>query len=256
MSVVVFGSINMDLVVSAPHLPIPGQTLTGHTFFSASGGKGANQAVACAQLGISTRMIGGLGMDAFGATLRQGLKGYGVDVSAVTEFDGPSGVALITIDDRAENTIVVVAGANGMLRADLNVLEVAFRDARVLLLQLEVPIGESLATARLARTKGVTVILDPAPAQPLPPEFYQLLDVLTPNESEAEQLIGQPISNEQNAAAAGKILLARGARNVIIKMGGKGVYWAQHGGGRFFPAYQVSIRWPQATLLMAHWQPL
>ncbi len=239
MAVAVFGSINMDLVVRAPQLPTAGQTLTGHSFFSAAGGKGANQAVACAQLDIQTRLIGCVGTDTFGAVLRQGLNNYRVDISGVTEFDGPSGVALITVDDYAENTIVIVAGANGTLKADSVVLEGAFRDARVLLLQLEVPIAESLAAARLARTNGLTVILDPAPAQPLPPEFYRLVDILTPNESEALQLVGHTVNNEQSAAAAAKTLLERGTPNVIIKMGSKGVYWAHGAVGRLFPAYPV-----------------
>src|SRR5690349_4811071 len=139
MSVVIFGSINMDLVVRAPHLPSAGETLIGRTFFTAPGGKGANQAVACARLGAPARMIGRVGDDVFGEALRQSLRGYGVDVAGVTTQPGPSGVAVIAVDDAAENTIIVVPGANATLgAADLALLDAALADARVLLLQLEV----------------------------------------------------------------------------------------------------------------------
>src|SRR5258708_18157865 len=116
MAIGVFGSINMDLVVRTAHLPQPGQTLSGQTFFTVSGGKGANQAVACARLGVKTLMIGRVGDDVFGGTLRDRLQGYGVDVSGIfVTYGVPSGVALITVDDSAENTIIVVPGANGLL---------------------------------------------------------------------------------------------------------------------------------------------
>lgn len=240
MTVVVFGSINMDLVVRTRALPIPGQTLSGHAFYSAAGGKGANQAVACVRLGVPTRMVGKVGRDTYGDALRQGLRDYGVDVSAVTEFDGPSGVALITIDDNAENTIVVVEGANGALMVEHNVLESVFRGANVLLLQLEISSVESMAAARLARNCGLKVVLDPAPAEALSADFYPLIDVLTPNESEVEQLVGFPVHDEPDAMVAAKTLLDRGVENVIIKMGSKGAYWGHKHGGRLFPAYQVT----------------
>src|SRR5258706_13472761 len=169
MSIVIFGSINMDLVVRTPRLPAPGETLIGHTFFTAPGGKGANQAVACARLGSHARMIGRVGDDVFGATLRDSLRNYGVDVIGIGVSAGPSGVAVIAVDDAAENTIVIVAGANGMLGAyDLALLEGALADAKVLLLQLEVPIAAVVGAAQAARQRGVTVMLDPAPARALP----------------------------------------------------------------------------------------
>src|SRR5215213_3574585 len=154
MSVVIFGSINMDLVIRAPHLPAPGETLTGHTFFTAPGGKGANQAVACARLGAHTRMIGRVGDDVFGRTLRDSLSEYGVDVSGIGVSAGPSGVAVIAVDDAAENTIVIVAGANGTIGADdLAALEGTLADAKVLLLQLEVPMAIVVAAAQAARQR-------------------------------------------------------------------------------------------------------
>jgi ribokinase len=240
MSVVIFGSINMDLVVRAPHLPSAGETLIGRTFFTAPGGKGANQAVACARLGAHARMIGRVGDDVFGEALRRSLRGYGVDVAGVTTQPGPSGVAAITVDDAAENTIVVAPGANATIgAADLALLDAALADARVLLLQLEVPLDAVVAAARLARQRGVAVLLDPAPAQPLPPELYELTDIITPNETEAAALVGFPIDDISEAARAAQALLGRGARRAIVKLGGRGAYWADRAAGQLAPAFEV-----------------
>jgi len=239
MTVVVFGSINMDLVVQAPNLPTPGQTLRGQTFFTVSGGKGANQAVASARLGANTRMVGCVGRDVFGQTLRQSLHSYGVDVTYVTNHDGPSGVALITVDEMAENTIVIVAGANGLLKADPALMVDWFAAAKVLMVQLEVPLVEMIEVVRYGHERGVTIILDPAPAQPLPDGLYTLIDIITPNESEAAQLVGFAVQDQASAAAAAQVLLKRGTRQVIIKMGSKGVYWANAEGERLMPAYPV-----------------
>src|SRR5689334_9647914 len=162
----------MDLVVRAPRLPSAGETLIGRTFFSAPGGKGANQAVACARLGATTRLIGRVGDDMFGGELRASLAGYDVEIGGVATHPGqPSGVALIVVDDAAENSIVAVPGANGLVGSDdVARLEDALEGARVLLLQLEVPQPAVLAAALAARRRGATVILDPAPARPIPSE--------------------------------------------------------------------------------------
>ncbi|MCS6940726.1 MAG: ribokinase [Roseiflexaceae bacterium] len=241
MTIVVFGSINMDLVVRTPRLPAPGETLTGHTFFTAPGGKGANQAVACARLGAPTRMVGRVGDDLFGEQLRISLRSAGVLDDDVLTTPGPSGVALIAVDDAAENTIVIVPGANGAVSSeDIPRLEQALDGARVLLLQLETPLATVMAAARAARARGVTVILDPAPALPLPDELYALADMLTPNESEAAALTGIPVHDEQSAAAAARALLARGARTVIIKLGARGALVADANGARLWPAFTVA----------------
>jgi ribokinase len=204
MAVVVFGSINMDLVVRAPRLPAPGETLTGRTFFTAPGGKGANQAVACARLGAPTHMIGRVGGDMFGETLREGLRVYGVNVDGVViDGDQPSGVALIAVDDAAENFIVVVPGANGTIGPNMIArLDAALPGAGVLLLQLEIPLDAVLAAAPGARGHGATTILDPAPACPLPPELYAVTDILTPNETEAALLVGFPVRSTDDARRA------------------------------------------------------
>lgn len=241
VTIVVFGSINMDLVVRTPRLPAPGETLTGHSFFTAPGGKGANQAVACARLGAPTRMVGRVGDDLFGEQLRHSLRSFGVQDDGVLTTPGPSGVALIAVDDAAENTIVIVPGANGAVGSeDMPRLERALDGARALLLQLETPLATVAAAARAGRARGATVILDPAPALPLPDELYALADILTPNESEATTLTGIPVHDEQSAAAAARALLARGARTVIIKLGARGALAADANGVRFWPAFTVT----------------
>lgn len=245
MAVAVLGSINMDLVIRAASLPALGQTLTGQTFFTATGGKGANQAVACARMGVATHLVGRIGADDFGTALRRGLVAHGVDISRVAVTEGiPSGVALITVDDAGENTIIVVPGANGTLgEPDLVSLQDILNTAQVLLLQLEVPLPIVLAAAHSAREQGVQVMLDPAPAQLLPAELYALVDILTPNESEAAALVGFAIQDAQTVEQAALTLLDRGVKNVLIKMGGNGVYWGtRHNGafqGRLIPAFPV-----------------
>lgn len=241
MAVVVFGSINMDLVVRTPRLPTPGETLTGHTFFTAPGGKGANQAVACARLGVPTRMVGRVGDDLFGEQLRASLRSFGVQDDGVLTTPGPSGVALIAVDDTAENTIVIVPGANGAVSiADIPRLERALDGARALLLQLEVPIETVVAAARAAHTRGVTVILDPAPALPLPDELYALADIITPNEHEATTLTGIAVHDDQGAIAAARALIARGARRVALKLGARGALTADAEGEQFWSPFTVT----------------
>jgi len=243
MSILIFGSINMDLVVHAPRLPTPGETLSGDSFFTAPGGKGANQAVACARLGVTTRMIGRVGGDVFGNALRDSLSQNGVDVSKVlTDSAQASGVALITVDAQAENTIVIVPGANGTLSFDdVARLDSLLPASRLLLLQLEVPLEAVIAAAGVAHDHGLTVILDPAPARPLPPELYPLIDILTPNETEAAALAGFPLDTDSAIEKAADVLLNRGVKNVIIKLGGRGAYSRRSDelSGQFWPAFQV-----------------
>jgi len=242
MAVVVFGSINMDLVVRTPRLPSAGETLSGGQFFTAPGGKGANQAVAAARLGAPTRMVGRVGGDVFGETLRQGLSDDGVDVASVaTAEEQPSGVALITVDDAGENTIIVVSGANGTLGVDdLARLDDLLSEARVLLLQLEVPLEAVSAAARRAHERGVAVVLDPAPARPLPAELYAATAILTPNAVEAAALVGFELDGDAAVRRAADILLERGVGSVVIKLGADGAYYHDGTRGAFVPSYQVT----------------
>lgn len=242
MTILVFGSINMDLVARSPRLPVPGETLTGHTFFTAPGGKGANQAVAAARLGTATKMIGRVGSDVFGGDLRSSLAGAGVETGAVLTDDGSSGVALITVDDAGENTIVIIPGANGNVgQEDVVRLDGLLDDASVLLLQLEVPMPAVVAAARAGHTAGATVVLDPAPApDALPAELYPFLDIITPNEVEAGQLTDMTIRGPADAARAAKVLRRRGVTTAIIKLGARGVYCDGPDGHFEMPSFDVT----------------
>jgi ribokinase len=242
MSIVVFGSINMDLVARTPRLPAPGETLTGHSFQTFPGGKGANQAVACSRLGAKTYMIGRVGSDVFGGTLKAELEAAGVDHTNV-EVDAQvsSGVALIAVEESAENMIIVVPGANGQVKEnDLPRLESALERSKILLLQLEIPIEMVISAARIAKEKGVKVILDPAPAKALPEEIYSLIDIITPNESEAASLVGFPVENQEDASRAVRELEERGVGQAIIKMGSKGAFTIIDGNEKFFEAFPVT----------------
>jgi len=242
MSIVVFGSVNMDLVARSARLPKPGETLTGHTFQTFPGGKGANQAVACARLGAKTFMVGRVGGDVFGKELKDELGAAGVDhANVVVDDNTSSGVALIAVEESAENMIIVIPGANGGVdEQDLRRLEGVLTQSKVLLLQLEIPLKMVIAAAKLAKEKDVKAILDPAPAQVLPDEVYPLLDIVTPNETEAELLVGFPIKTKQDAAKAAKILKGRGVQDVVIKMGSRGAFASMDGEEEFYEPFQVT----------------
>ena len=242
MSIAVLGSINMDLVAHTARLPVSGETLTGQTFHTYPGGKGANQAVACARLGAPTVMIGRVGDDVFGSSLKDQLASAGVDHSNVeVTAEVSSGVALIAVEDSAENFIIVVPGANGLVgEDDLHKLEAVLDRSKLLLLQLEIPLATVIAAAKLARAKGVTVILDPAPAQALPEELYALVDILTPNETEAGLLTELAVNSQADAARAAQILCDRGVSCVLVKMGSRGALARIDGHETFYPSYPVT----------------
>jgi ribokinase len=241
MSIIVLGSINMDLVAHAPRLPRPGESLIGTSFHTTPGGKGANQAVACARLRIQTHMIGRVGDDVFGNALRENLAAYGVDTKGISvDEKQPSGVALISIDEAAENNIIVVPGANGVIGLpELDYLVSMLPDVQVLLLQLEIPMDIVQKAAQLAHERGITVILDPAPAAPLPMGLYPCVDILTPNTTEAGILAGFPVETIEEAEKAADLFLERGAHLAIIKLGAMGAFAKDHTGGRFYPAIPV-----------------
>lgn len=225
MSVLVFGSINMDLVARTPRIPAPGETLIGHRFETVPGGKGANQAVATARLGIPTQMVGRVGGDQFGQALLAGLTASQVGCDAVLiDQSTHSGVAVITVDDSSENNIIIIPGANGLVgAADVERLQQLLPQASVLLLQLEVPLDAVVAAAKAAKQAGVTVILDPAPARSdLPAELYPLIDITTPNQIETGQLAGLPVTDLESAAKAATVLQQRGIATVITKLGKQG----------------------------------
>jgi ribokinase len=223
MSVLVFGSLNMDLVTRTPRLPQPGETIAGHSFVTVPGGKGGNQAVAVAKLGVPVQMNGRVGGDEFGKMLIESLRSAGVDCAGI-RIDGTcsSGVAAIAIDDTGENNIIIIPGANGRVDGS-DVEKIPFFGRKVLLLQLEIPMAIVLAAAQTAHSAGVTTILDPAPAPTeLPPALYTTVDILTPNQVEAEQLTGIRVRDRDSALSAAQELQRRGIKTVIIKMGAQG----------------------------------
>ncbi len=227
MSLIIFGSLNMDLVAQAPHLPSPGETLLGNYFLTTPGGKGANQAVAASRLGATTTLVGRVGNDRFGEELLTHLKRDGVNTTSVLiDPDTASGVAMITVDHHSENTIVVIPGANSRVDStDVETLTNLLPEATVLLLQLEVPIPAILAAAKIAHDSGVKVILDPAPApNHLPDELYPLIDVITPNETEAQHLVGFELTAEESWGKAAQFFLDKGVKIAVIKLGARGVF--------------------------------
>lgn len=242
MSIIVFGSINIDLVATAPRLPIAGETLLGNNFFKVPGGKGANQAVALAKLGVPTQMVGRVGAQSFGAELLENLQNVGVQTENIfVDETVSSGVAIITVSHNGENQIVVIPGANGQVnQEDVERLSRIIPNAKALLLQLEIPVNAVVAAAQAARNANIMVILDPAPAQAdLPAELYPLVDIMTPNEVEAGQLVGFPVDGEDAAARAAGVLLQRGVKSAIVKLGAKGVVCATEKEVFFVPAFSV-----------------
>lgn len=242
MSLIVFGSINLDLVTKTPRLPLPGESLTGHNFFTAFGGKGANQAVMAARLGMKTYMVGRVGNDTFGQELLGSLQDSGVICDRVlVDPSIHSGVAVITVEDGGENTIILVPGANGQVnQTDVERLNPLFPEAFALLLQLEIPLPAVKESAENARKAGVKVMLDPAPAQVnVPADFYPLVDIITPNETEASLLVGFPVNSPETAAKAAKELQGRGVEIVLVTLGAKGVFCATKDEDFFLPAFPV-----------------
>lgn len=240
--IIVFGSINMDLVTKSPRLPMAGETLQGYEFFTAPGGKGANQAVAAARLGIPTQIVGRLGDDEFGRQLQRSLQEAGVNTDRIlVDQAASSGVAVITVDDVGENNIIIIAGVNGRVnQQDVERLSDLFPGTAALLLQLEIPLPAVIAAAQAARRAGVSVILDPAPAKgDIPPELYPLVDIITPNEIEASQLVGFPVDGQEAAAKASAELRQRGVGTVIVKLGDRGVFCATGEETFFVPAFSV-----------------
>jgi ribokinase len=229
-SVVVVGSINMDLVASADHIPAAGETILGTGFETHPGGKGANQAVAAARLGAQVQMIGLLGSDDIGKQLRDGLNQAGVDTSAVGTVPGNSGVALITVAASGENSIVVASGANFQVSPEyLDKHADLIRNAGVVLAQLEIPLESVVRLGKLCAEASVPLILDPAPARELPAELFAQVAWLTPNETEAGFYLGHPVGKDGPEAAAHE-LIAKGAKGVILKLGANGSYFAQGSG--------------------------
>ena len=240
--ILVVGSINMDLVFRLPRLPQKGETVGGGEFAAYPGGKGANQGVAAARLGVSTGLVGCVGQDEWGNALIEGLRLEGVDTAWVQRVPGPSGCAGIYVGPRGENSIAVAPGANSRLEAAFPAgAREAISQARVLLTQLEIPLESVEAALRLAKKGGVTTILDPAPARALPPALLALVDYLTPNALEASALTGIEVHCWNTAAQAARQLRGQGAGTVIVTMGKLGAFFSSPQGQVRIPAPAVTV---------------
>ncbi|MGL6049259.1 MAG: ribokinase [Aeromonas salmonicida] len=238
---VVLGSVNADHVLRVPHFPRPGETLTGHSYQVVPGGKGANQAVAATRLGAPVSFIARIGDDAIGQQMRQGFEQDGIDVSAV-ELDEtlPTGIAIIYVSDEGENSIGISAEANGALSpAMVKRHEAMIADAHTLLLQLEVPLESVFEAAKLARSHGTRVVLNPAPARQLPADLLALVDLITPNQTEAELLTGVKVSDEASAAQAADRFHQMGISDVMITLGSQGVYCSNARQQQLIPGFRV-----------------
>ena len=225
MTVVVLGSINLDLTIEVPHLPVKGETTIGDRFFSAAGGKAANQAVAIAKLGIPVRLIGQVGDDTFGKTLIESLQAAKVNTEGITVNPHTySGIASIVVDRLGANTIACAAGANNLVRdKEIQQLKKILPKAKIALLELGIPIATVLAAAREAKAHDCLLILDPAPVVAnLPEELYGLIDIITPNEIEASQLVGFTVDGVTTARQAASSLQQMGVKNVVITLGSQG----------------------------------
>jgi ribokinase len=241
MPIIVFGSINLDLTAYVSHLPQAGETITGRSFLTAPGGKGANQAVCAARLGAPTVFIGRIGRDAFGDQALSAVSAEEVDTSRVwIDPDAGTGLAVISVNEKAENTIIIIPGANGRLDGtDVNRATNLLDGNSIVMLQLETPLDSSLQLASLARERGAKVILDPAPAVPLPWELLRVVDIITPNEVETSILTGILPRNNKDASRAAQILLDRGVNTAIIKMGAQGAYFESNLTSGFIPPFPI-----------------
>ena len=222
--IVVVGSLNMDLVVEVPTIPLPGETVLGRNFATFPGGKGANQAVAAARLGAQVSLIGRVGQDAFGDQLLASAQADGINVSHVgRDESAATGVAMIVVDDEGQNSIAVASGANFCLTVD-HVREAwgALEEIDILVMPLETPL-ETVATAvELAQQSGATVVLNPAPVRPLPARILTSVDVLVPNEPETTQLTRMSIETSEDRRKAARQLLTLGVGNVVLTLGSRG----------------------------------
>ncbi|MBM4426186.1 MAG: ribokinase [Chloroflexi bacterium] len=217
--ILVIGSLNADLVVRAPRFPAPGETISGGDLLTIPGGKGANQAVAAARQGANVAMAGRVGRDNFAPFLIENLNANHVNTAHVLEDNVASGTAIIIVDENGQNSIVISPGANG--KVDTQDVDSA-PDAKILLLQFEIPMETVLHAAKRYKAQGATVILNPAPARQIPSDLLAHIDILVPNESELALLANLPVTDIPSAEVAAQAILKRGVKTVIVTLGNKG----------------------------------
>lgn len=236
--ILVVGSANADLMIAMPKLPNPGETVRGHDFLVAPGGKGANQAIAAARLGGDVGFIGSIGDDDFGRSIKKSLLDSGVDTARLcVRPNSATGVALIFSEACGENMIVIAAGANDfLLPADIDAAADAIAEASIIVCQFESPVATIERLVTVAKLSGVPVLLNPAPARRMADEMVDGIRFLVPNRQELAHLTGLPTRTLADVEAAAKALLVRGAESVIVTLGREGVLRASVAGARVFPA--------------------
>lgn len=243
-SILVFGSINIDMTNRVSFLPKAGETIHAQNFTMGLGGKGANQAVAASKLELPVKLAGWIGNDVLGQLARQTLLNTSVDLQALnTHPTAMTGIASININEVGENTIIVAGGSNMSIEViDVELIKNIIETSALLMMQLEVPMPAILHAARIAKKSGTYVLLDPAPVpNSLPDELFQLANVMTPNETETEKLTGIRPIDFSSAQKAGQILLNKGIDIAVIKMGAKGVYYFSKNENGFMPPYKVNV---------------
>ena len=239
-NICVIGSLNMDLVVNVDTMPKPGQTIIGSNFKEVPGGKGANQAVAMARLNGNVSMIGKVGEDGFGQTLINSLKNDKVDTTYIKTTNGATGVALITVDKNAQNSIVVSPGANFEVKEeDIDNTIKAIENSDIVVLQLETPLNTIKYALNKAKELNKYTILNPAPAVKLDDEIIKNVDLLTPNETELEIISGVSIETEEDIQKAAQIMIEKGVKELIVTLGSKGSLYINKEKSMFKKAYKV-----------------
>ncbi|WP_422446602.1 ribokinase [Thermoanaerobacterium sp. DL9XJH110] len=241
MNFVVIGSLNMDFNFKVPHLPAVGETLKAADYRTTPGGKGANQAVALARLGGEVLMIGAVGSDDAGKSLKKSLSNSGVDVKGVKEVGEPTGRAFITVDEMGDNTIIVFPGANDVLEFDwVCRFSAEIKKASYAVLQLEVPLNTIIDSINLIHDVGTRIILNPAPAQKIPDEVYSKIDIITPNESELSILTGMRVEEKGGILEAARVLLDKGVPHVVVTLGAKGCLYMNEKDSCFIDSFKVN----------------
>lgn len=241
--ILVIGSLNMDLVTEVEHTPSVGETILSKSFATIPGGKGANQACAVGRIAGSCSFIGAIGDDGYGEILQESLRNFQVDTKGLIKKPGEaSGMAVVMVNNDGNNSIVVIPGANAALTPeDIDCHQDLIKKSQILIMQLEIPLETVLHTAKLAKSMGKTVILDPAPVSEIfPEELYQYIDIVKPNETELARLTGIG-PEEENYIAGATCLRKKGVKNVLVTLGEKGAYFnSESEGTGFIPAHPVT----------------
>lgn len=242
--ILVIGSLNMDFVAEVSKSPLPGETIIANKFSLVPGGKGANQAFALGRLGANVSMIGAVGNDEYGKQLIDNLKSAHVNTKKIFKMNGvTTGNAFINVDKSGENSIVVVSGANEKITKDFIDSNICYiKRAKIIVMQLEIPIEVVNYVAKIAKELGKIVVLDPAPARcDLPEELFSNIDIMKPNETELQTLSGIKLNNEDDILKAAQVLLSKGVKNVIVTLGANGSLLVNENGYKKFDALKVEV---------------